>query len=44
MKKIYQQPMTASIEVCPQSILCGSPGFTDPDLPFGGNGSGFGGG
>ena len=44
MKKIYQQPVTASIKVCPQSILCGSSGFTDPNLPFGGENSGFGGG
>ena len=26
MKKIYQQPLTTSIEVQPQSILCASPG------------------
>jgi hypothetical protein len=42
MKKIYQQPKTTSIEVCPQSILCGS--YTKPDLPYDGSHSGFGGG
>lgn len=44
MKKIYQQPMTASIEVCPQSILCGSSGYTNPNINLGGGNSGFGGG
>ena len=44
MKKIYKQPMTTSIEVRPQAILCASPGFTNPDLPFSGGNSGFGGG
>ena len=34
MKKIYQQPMTASLEVQPQSILCASPGG---GLPIEGN-------
>ena len=43
-KKLYQQPVTTPLEVLPQFILCASSGYTDPDLPFGGNGSGFGGG
>jgi hypothetical protein len=41
MKKVYKQPTTASIEVCPQSILCGSSGYTNPNIQSGGSGSGI---
>ena len=43
MKKTYQQPETLSIAINPSAILCTS-GFVDPDLGYGGEGSGFGGG
>ena len=43
MKKLYQKPETLSIAINPSAILCTS-GFVDPDLGYGGEGSGFGGG
>ena len=44
MKKIYKQPVTTSMEVCPLSILCASSGYTNPNIDLGGGTSGFGGG
>jgi hypothetical protein len=43
MKKTYQQPKTLSIAINPSAILCTS-GFVNPDLVYGGESSGFGGG
>jgi len=43
MKKIYKQPQTLLIAANPSAILCSS-GYMDPDMGFGGDKGGFGGG
>ena len=43
MKKIYNKPTTDSIQIVGQnSIMVGSPaGYTNPNIPMGGSGSGI---
>ena len=43
MKKQYQQPMTIAMTMEPRTVLCSS-GFVNPDLEYGGEQGGFGGG